>query len=256
VSYAGDDSYEWFGGSVNCKYLIAYHGWDDDFDTDNGFSGKLQFLLGVRDPKIADQSNSNGFESDNNSSGSTATPITNCVFSNVTIIGPGGQDANFANASSYINGYGWGDASDGFKIKPGIFQAAMHIRRGSHLSCFNSVFTGYPVGLILDNAAGDTHTAATSGALILQNIVFADMGMLGATNNSTSAAWTDAGSFSANYFNESIYHNTYYNTIEEVMLKDFRSKLTPPANNPNANWGDQCQEVRCLAKATCSAPIR
>lgn len=25
VSYSNDDSYEWFGGTVNCKYLVAYH---------------------------------------------------------------------------------------------------------------------------------------------------------------------------------------------------------------------------------------
>src|SRR6185295_5852462 len=29
VSYSGDDSYEWFGGTVNTSYLIAYRGWDD-----------------------------------------------------------------------------------------------------------------------------------------------------------------------------------------------------------------------------------
>ena len=69
VSYSNDDSFEWFGGSVNAKYLIAYKGWDDDFDTDNGFSGTVQFGLGIRDSKIADQSQSNGSESDNNASG-------------------------------------------------------------------------------------------------------------------------------------------------------------------------------------------
>src|SRR5262249_16991269 len=26
VSYSNDDSYEWFGGTVNCKYLIAFRG--------------------------------------------------------------------------------------------------------------------------------------------------------------------------------------------------------------------------------------
>jgi len=41
-----------------------FSGWDDDFDTDNGFSGKVQFCLGVRNPGIADQSISNGFESE------------------------------------------------------------------------------------------------------------------------------------------------------------------------------------------------
>lgn len=30
VSYSNDDSFEWFGGTVNCKYLVAYKGWDDD----------------------------------------------------------------------------------------------------------------------------------------------------------------------------------------------------------------------------------
>ncbi|MGB4414420.1 MAG: hypothetical protein WBI53_05990, partial [Paludibacter sp.] len=37
VSYSGDDSFEWFGGTVNAKHLIALRGWDDDFDTDFGY---------------------------------------------------------------------------------------------------------------------------------------------------------------------------------------------------------------------------
>ena len=60
VSYSNDDSYEWFGGSVNCKYLVAYNGWDDEFDTDNGFSGKVQYGLSIRDPRIADLSGCEG----------------------------------------------------------------------------------------------------------------------------------------------------------------------------------------------------
>lgn len=71
VSYSNDDSFEWFGGTVNCKYLVAYKGWDDDFDTDNGFSGKVQYGLSLRDSKIADTSQSNGFESDNCADGAT-----------------------------------------------------------------------------------------------------------------------------------------------------------------------------------------
>ena len=88
VSYSNDDSYEWFGGTVNAKHLVAYKGWDDDFDTDYGYTGNLQFLLSVRDKDIADTSDSNGFESDNDASGSSNTPLTKPVFSNVTLIGP------------------------------------------------------------------------------------------------------------------------------------------------------------------------
>ena len=41
-TYGLDDSFEWFGGTVNAKYLIAYKGLDDDFDVDFGFSGFVQ----------------------------------------------------------------------------------------------------------------------------------------------------------------------------------------------------------------------
>ena len=253
VSYCGDDSYEWFGGSVNAKYLVAYHGWDDDFDTDNGFSGKLQFLLGVRDPKIADQSNSNGFESDNNADGSaTPTPrYTTAVFSNVTLIGPMGQGTNFENydgnypaanlpvgATRYIDGYGWSlTTSSVERIRTGIFQAAMQIRRNSRLSCFNSVFTGYPVGLMLvpglkSGAVGDygsgTHAAADNSDMYIKNVFFAGMGRTGADMDNKLNDWKGSGSsgenFSEEYFKRAALNNEEFTTIGELGLKQPNSK--------------------------------
>lgn len=162
VSYCGDDSYEWFGGTVNGRHLIAYKGWDDEFDTDYGYSGKLQFLLGIRDPKHADTSKSNGFESDNNATGSGDEPITNPIFSNVTLIGPlYGESAGKAESEIL---YSTEDASNG--AKGGQFQSAMHIRRNSALNVYNSVFTGWPYGLYLQNA----NAAAT-----VKNVIFAGM---------------------------------------------------------------------------------
>ena len=70
VYRSGDDAFEWFGGSVNAKHLLAVGTWDDDFDTDNGYSGKIQFAIAQRIHSIADVSGSNGFESDNDSNGS------------------------------------------------------------------------------------------------------------------------------------------------------------------------------------------
>jgi hypothetical protein len=147
VSYSGDDSYEWFGGNVNAKYLIAYCGLDDEYDTDFGYSGHVQFALGVRQPRIADVSTSNGFESDNNATGTLDTPITSAVFSNVTLIGP------------------WKTTAD--KNVSSNFGAGMHIRRNSSLSAFNSVFAGWNTGLLLD--ATTTYANATSGSLAIQN---------------------------------------------------------------------------------------
>ena len=167
VSYSGDDSYEWFGGTVNAKYLIAFRGLDDDWDTDNGFAGKVQFGLSLRDPNVADAAGaSNGFESDNDANGSNNQPQTHPVFSNMSniIATPvNGQTLN----PKYANG--------------------MHIRRNSAESIFNSLSVGYPsAGLLLDagiplvggqpNGGSSTYTTevnATSGALSIGNNVFA-----------------------------------------------------------------------------------
>jgi hypothetical protein len=179
VSYSNDDSFEWFGGSVNCKHIIAYKGWDDDFDTDNGFSGKVQYALGVRDSKIADVSQSNGFESDNCAGGSQVSPFTTATFSNVTFVGPM-IDSKFTNDASYITG---GNMNPNNGSGMGKFQSAMHIRRSSRLNCFNSLAVGYPIGMILDNQKGDTQGSATNGFLKLQNIYFASMGVVGSDAN-------------------------------------------------------------------------
>ena len=130
VTYARDDAFEWFGGTVNCKYLIAYKTQDDDFDTDNGFVGKVQFGIAMRDPIIADVSTSEAFESDNDASGSAATPITAPVFSNFTVIGPKPT------------------ATSPFSDR---FRAGAHIRRNSKISIFNTLFIGWPQGIFFDN---------------------------------------------------------------------------------------------------------
>lgn len=179
VSYSNDDSFEWFGGAVNCKYLVAYKGWDDDFDTDNGFSGKVQFGLSVRDPKIADQSQSNGFESDNCADGAQVPPYTTATFSNITFVGPKSA-ADFKNESSYITA---GDYFPNNGSGLGKFQAAMQIRRSSRLNCVNSVVTDWPIGLIVDGEKGNTPAQAEAGNIRLQNIFIANADILGSDAN-------------------------------------------------------------------------
>ncbi|WP_128547399.1 IPT/TIG domain-containing protein [Larkinella soli] len=164
VSYSGDDSYEWFGGTVNAKYLVAHRGFDDDFDTDHGFTGKIQFAVSLRDPEVADQSTSNGFESDNFDPGEPATganvglPLTAPVFSNVSIF----------NFSAAPNGNPSPKGS-------GPYGRAMHLRRNTAISIYNSVFVGYPEGLRLDGTATGTLANATGDKLDLRGNVLANM---------------------------------------------------------------------------------
>lgn len=154
VTYAKDDAFEWFGGTVNCKYLIAYKTQDDDFDSDNGYSGTVQFGLIVRDSSIADVSKSEAWESDNNANGDPITPQTKAVFCNISAFGPLATLDN-KGSSNYLG-------------------SAAQIRRNSSISIFNTAIVGWASGIEISAALGsatdknifDTKTLQLSGIVI------------------------------------------------------------------------------------------
>ncbi len=80
-----DDCFEFFGGTVDAKYLVCYRNGDDSFDTDNGYSGRLQYLFSQKDPTHGAEDN--GFEWDNDKDSSNNTPATNPTVFNATICG-------------------------------------------------------------------------------------------------------------------------------------------------------------------------
>ncbi len=134
VTLSGDDSFEWFGGTVNAKHLIAYRGLDDDFDCDFGYRGKVQFALSIRDKDISDApGDSNAFECDNDATGSAAQPKTRPVFSNVTLVGPRGNGTIALPAGEK-------------------FEKAFRLRRNSAVSVLNSLVTGWEKGLSIEGA--------------------------------------------------------------------------------------------------------
>jgi len=149
-AYGLDDAFEWFGGKVNCKNLVSYRCFDDDFDVDNGYSGNVQFAFAVRGSYFNDQSGSNGFEVDNDGAGSSNTPFTSATFSNVTIIGPK------ANRETGIGQ---------------TFNNAAHLRRNNKLKIHNSFFTGFPNGIFIDGAG--TIVNAQANDLVVKNTVIA-----------------------------------------------------------------------------------
>lgn len=205
VSYSGDDSYEWFGGTVNASHLVAFRGWDDDFDTDNGFSGHVQFGVALRDPAIADQSGSNGFESDNDASGSTSAPVTSPVFSNISLYGPLTVDPNTGNMNT-------------------LFKRGGHLRRNTRHSVYNSVIAGWPTDLLLDGGL----TGGNVGADLLQ------------VRNTHLAAWSSiavdtvagAGFDPAVWFGTAGWDNAANSDLSSLGLPTPFS-LTVPSFRPN-----------------------
>ncbi len=227
VSFANDDSFEWFGGSVDAKYLIAYKGLDDDFDMDNGFSGRVQYGIIFRDSTIADVSQSNGFEIDNDAGGSAAVatlPQTSAVFSNITVIGPRATLTNAGNSN---------------------FRRGIHTRRNSAVSIFNSIIMGWPTGWNLDASTGTpadlNYSAATPKAYVSNTILAGNNTSL--TYNASASAptgWTTADL--TNYFNRLSGGNTILANASDVNLVgpfkyDSSVDFNPAAGSPAATGG-------------------
>jgi hypothetical protein len=157
-SFGNDDAFEWFGGTVNCKKLISYKTTDDDFDTDFGYRGAVQFGIAVRDTAYFDlswnatsgASTSETFESDNDAAGSGKMPLTSALFSNITCVGPIPLDKTYNDLTA---------------TQKGAFRRGARIRRNSRLSVVNSVFMGYRNFIMFDGDSVLTASGVKSSTI-------------------------------------------------------------------------------------------
>ena len=203
-SFGGDDSFEWFGGTVNGKYLVSLSGWDDDFDTDFGWGGNVQFGLAVRNTFFADQSGSNAFESDNQANGNTiagvcdATTQAGCtrgVFSNMTILGPRDIQSRSISAN---------------------YQNGIHIRRRTSISIFNSFISGFRIGVRLDDQGTLDNLVAGSGVHQYNVLSVPGSTLVGSTTTAADAAFAtglSAGDASTVSSYWSSNNNGVFNTV-------------------------------------------
>jgi hypothetical protein len=200
VSYGGDDGFEWFGGSVNGKHFIAFGSWDDCYDVDYGYSGKVQFGLAVRYPSFADQSGSNIFECDNGPNDDITTLLTTGTFSNFTGIGP-----RLTNGQSISGNY----------------QHALDLRRRTAVTIANSVFVGMPRGIRMNQASVYQNYDAGTG--ILTNNILAVP-----SNSFLAGSGVDAADVEAYW----LANNQHLNGT------DFSVILTQLGLNPNIFFGN------------------
>ncbi|WP_333626346.1 hypothetical protein [Sphingobacterium siyangense] len=201
VSWGKDDGFEFFGGTVNAKYLVALSNDDDDFDFDHGYTGTIQYALSLKDPNSTNStssgsSDSNGLESDNEGTAPyAATPKTRPVLKNFTFLGI--KDASVATT----------------KLKFGN-----RWRRASQYDIQNSIIAGYATGAAFQDGATGTftgnvvhaYTAAFSGAT--------------PTGNQTNVS-TDA----TTYLNLAGAGNIFYPTTSTFNPAFLRPLSTSPA---------------------------
>lgn len=124
-----DDAFEWFGGTVNARNLVAAFSGDDSFDYDQGYRGTLQFLFAIQADNRQNDSDDGylgdkGFEFDGATAPeATASPIGGGFVFNATLIGIGNTTRpNGAAASANV---------------------AMHLRDNGAHKIFNSAFVDY-----------------------------------------------------------------------------------------------------------------
>jgi hypothetical protein len=213
VTENGDDSFEWFGGTVNGKYLISNKAVDDDFDTDFGFRGNLQYIIALRNPSVADISGSHAMECDNDGTGTFNTPRTNPTVSNATFVGPM-QDTGAT---------GWNPN----------FRRGGHWRRSTHYGLYNSIVMGWPDALLFDGQA--VANAALGDTIQLRNTIFAgNKGGFKSTGSTgfTPSTWIATGSF----------NNSVFLQPADVMLEDpFNQNapnFAPKAGSPALTGAD------------------
>jgi hypothetical protein len=166
-----DDGFEFFGGSVDGRYLVCSNMGDDCFDFDQGYAGKIQFALGFQGSNPDQNNDSNGIESDNDSSNNDKQPRTRPMMSNLTLIG-----------------------------NPAVSRDGARIRRGSGGNYANVLIQGYQQSCLnLDDAGTFALGSATAQG---ENLTFthshigtcgaAQFGSSGSDPYSTSA-WFGTG---------------------------------------------------------------
>ncbi|MDX9791396.1 MAG: T9SS type A sorting domain-containing protein [Candidatus Kapaibacterium sp.] len=234
VSYANDDAYEWFGGNVDAKYLIAFGTLDDDFDCDNGYSGRLQFGFSQRHKNRADVSTSQTWETDNNSSGNYNLPLTKPIFSNFTAIGPL-QDTSWSGSPT-------GAAPGTYHNR---FGAAAQIRRNARTSIINSVIVGWPRGLEILSDQGQV-AASRDSLLFRNNSMFGIKGQvlsLLSNNAPIGDDWTETPGF--NNFADVSSPNNAALSNPFVIGTEFNAVPTSSANYlDNASFANGSESVK------------
>jgi hypothetical protein len=154
-----DDGLEWFGGTVNGKFLVATGCGDDCLDWQLGATGLVQYALAAQYLPNVEAGGSNGIEADNNENGFNLLPRSAMKFCNLTLLGTNGQPGT----------------------RPAVNMIGMLFRRGTGATIANAVVAGFgKVGMELrDNATsavGCNPGKTLTGNLVVQSSIFFNNG--------------------------------------------------------------------------------
>ena len=175
-----DDNFEWFGGTVNGKYLVSYESGDDHFDGSEGYRGLNQFLIGMQTTFItprpgagAVSTDPQGFEIDGCTGGG-------CVAPSGANAQSAGRDEGLYNMNVFANFTMIGTPT-GVTV-PGSGGVGAVLRRGTGGYYLNGVLARWPrAGISLRDSTSNNRFQVDS--LIVRNLYFAENGVLASGAN-------------------------------------------------------------------------
>ncbi|HJS15579.1 MULTISPECIES: hypothetical protein [Rheinheimera] len=139
-----DDGVEFFGGTVDAKYVVLTGNRDDSLDWADGWTGRMQHVLIRHNPN--DTKANRAIEGDNQSGNFTAEPISKPQISNMTIIG---------------NNFDGEDDSEGILL-----------RAGTAGELYNVVITGpADMGECFDINSQESVNNASAGEIVFRNSI-------------------------------------------------------------------------------------
>lgn len=220
VHGGSDDGVEFFGGTVNVKHLVSSQNQDDGFDTDNGWSGKAQFVIvqNISHPPTLPEA-SNGYESDNHGTAASynALPRTSPTVYNVTLIG----DHPYTGVASY----------------------AAVFRRGTSGHYFNHIWFNFPLGPEFRDA--ETKAQLDGGNLEIRNSIFfnndatsANMPVPQASNDIVEANYIDVAHGDQINVDPGLVADAMSKTAPNFKPMAASSALTGGATPPNDGFFD------------------
>jgi len=148
VHLNSDDGVEFFGGTVNARYLVLTGIGDDSLDWTQGWQGRVQYLVAKQYTDDGDQ----GIEGDNNGDANDSLPRALPVLANMTFVGNSNTDIGWL----IREGTGVNIANS---IATGFGDACLDIDQQStfdneeNLAIVNSIVGG--CGSSFDDEAGD-----------------------------------------------------------------------------------------------------
>ena len=158
-SYEGsDDGIEFFGGTVNGKYLVSTNSQDDGIDFADGWAGTGEYWYISGAAKA-------GIEGSNNGDNGNATPVTNATLKNITVVGPVTEGALYykeGGGKFNIDNFYTTGVNLGIKVKDSDSEAAARIQAGD-LVITNIEFANQATGFKATDYLGLNQTFYTTG---------------------------------------------------------------------------------------------